>query len=138
MKRASMIPVAMLVLCSGVFSQTQIILWETGAPNALGKESRDVPLITAYPAPEELATGAAMVICPGGGYSHLSEIKEGSDVAKWLNSLGISAYVLRYRLGMRYHQPNQLLDAARAVRTVRSRAQEWNIDSQRIGVLGFS
>ena len=54
-----------------------------------------------------------MVVFPGGGYSHLSDIKEGSDVAKWLNSLGISAFVLKYRFGMRYHQPNQFLDAAR-------------------------
>ena len=74
----------------------------------------------------------------GGGYSHLSDIKEGSDVAKWLNSLGISAFVLKYRLGMRYHQPNQLLDAARAIRTVRSNAKQWNIDPERIGILGFS
>jgi acetyl esterase/lipase len=115
-----------------------IVLWENGAPNALGKEPQDIPTITPYPAPKETATGAAIVICPGGGYSHLSDIKEGSDVAKWLNSLGISAFVLKYRLGMRYHQPNQLLDAARALRTVRSRAKEWNLDEKRIGILGFS
>jgi acetyl esterase/lipase len=59
-------------------------------------------------------------------------------VAEWLNSLGISAFVLKYRLGMRYHQPDQLLDAARALRTVRTRAKEWNIDAGRIGILGFS
>jgi acetyl esterase/lipase len=119
-------------------AQTPIVLWENGAPNAVGKEPLDIPTLTLFPAPKETATGAAVVICPGGGYSHLSDIKEGSDVAKWLNSLGISAFVLKYRLGMRYHQPNQLLDAARALRTVRARAKEWNLDTKRIGILGFS
>lgn len=115
-----------------------IVLWENGAPNAVGKEPLDIPTITPFLAPKETATGAAVLVCPGGGYSHLSEIKEGSDVAKWLNSLGISAFVLKYRLGMRYHQPNQLLDAARALRTIRARAKEWNLDTKRIGILGFS
>jgi acetyl esterase/lipase len=119
-------------------AQTPIVLWENGAPNAVGKETLDIPTITPFLAPKDIATGASIVICPGGGYSHLSDIKEGSDVAKWLNSLGISAFVLKYRLGMRYHQPNQLLDAARALRTVRARAKEWNLDTKRIGILGFS
>jgi acetyl esterase/lipase len=119
-------------------AQTPIPLWENGAPNATGKEPIDIPTITPYLAPKETATGAAIIVFPGGGYSHLSEIKEGSDVAKWLNSLGISAFVLKYRLGMKYHQPNQLLDAARAMRMVRSRAKEWDLDANRIGILGFS
>ena len=112
-------------------------LWPKGAPNALGKEPQDIPTITPFIVKEETPT-AAIVICPGGGYAHLSDIKEGSDVAKWLNSLGISAFVLKYRLGMRYHQPNQLLDAARALRTVRANAKQWNVDPKRIGILGFS
>jgi acetyl esterase/lipase len=115
-----------------------IVLWENGAPNGIGKEPADIPTLTAFPAPKETATGAAIVICPGGGYRNLSDVKEGSDVAKWLNTIGISAFVLKYRLGMRYHQPNQLLDAARALRTVRARAKEWNLDEKRIGILGFS
>src|SRR6476646_1805955 len=134
-------PVLLLIGISGVVARGQtipILLWPNGAPNAVGKDAQDIPTITPFLAPKEIATGAVIVICPGGGYSHLSEVKEGSDVAKWLNSIGISAFVLRYRLGMRYHQPNQLLDAARAVRTVRSRAKEWNIDPSRIGILGFS
>lgn len=121
-----------------VKGQTPIGLWEKGAPNALGKEPLDIPTITPYLAPKETATGAAVVVFPGGGYSHLSEIKEGSDVAKWLNTMGISAFVLKYRLGMRYHQPNPLLDAARSVRMVRSRAKEWGVDPHRVGILGFS
>lgn len=117
---------------------TPVVLWENGAPNAVGKEPQDIPTITPYPAPKELASGATVIVLPGGGYSHLSEVKEGSDVAKWLNSLGVTAFVLKYRLGMRYHQPNPLLDAARAMRTVRSRASEWGVDPHRIAVLGFS
>ena len=135
--------VAITVLILSAFAgfmkaQTPIALWENGAPNAIGKEPQDIPTITPYFAPKENATGAAVVVFPGGGYTHLSDIKEGSDVAKWLNTLGISAFVVKYRLGMRYHAPNQLLDAARAIRTVRSRAKQWNIDAKRIGVLGFS
>jgi acetyl esterase/lipase len=114
-----------------------IVLWPAGAPNAVGKEPQDIPTITPFLVTQDVPR-AAVVICPGGGYSHLSDIKEGSDVAKWLNSLGISAFVLKYRLGMRYHQPNQLLDAARAMRTVRANAKQWNIDPKRIGILGFS
>ena len=136
--------ISLIVLFSLMtFNQTNaqikpVILWENGAPNAVGKEAIDIPILTPFLAPKETATGAAIVVLPGGGYSHLSEIKEGSDVAKWLNSLGISAFVLKYRLGMKYHQPNQLLDASRAMRTVRARAKEWNLDAKKIGILGFS
>lgn len=115
-----------------------VVLWENGAPNALGKESTDVPTITPFLAPKDKATGAAILVLPGGGYSRLSDIKEGSAVAEWLNSLGISAFVLKYRLGPRYGQPNQFLDATRALRTVRARAAQWNLDENRIGILGFS
>lgn len=133
----------MLFLFCAAFSQTMaqntpVILWENGAPNALGKEPPDVPTITPFPAPKETATGAAVLVLPGGGYARLSEVKEGSEVAKWLNSLGISAFVLKYRVGPKYNQPNQLLDAARALRTIRARAKEWNLDEKRVGILGFS
>jgi len=115
-----------------------IVLWTEGAPGAIGKQPEDIPTLTPYFPPKEKATGAAIVVCPGGGYSHLSDVKEGSAVAEWLNSRGITAFVLKYRLGMRYHQPAQLHDASRALRTVRARAQEWNLDTNRIGILGFS
>jgi len=124
-------------ISSAQTQSTPIALWPGGAPNAVGKEPQDIPTITPFVVKQDVPV-AAVVICPGGGYSHLSDIKEGSDVAKWLNSLGISAFVLKYRLGMRYHQPNQLLDAARALRTVRENAKQWNIDPNRIGILGFS
>ena len=133
--------VVLLMLAAAVsaFGQVGAIrLWETRAPNAVGDQPADTPTITLFPAPKELAFHAAVVVCPGGGYAHLSDIKEGSDVARWLNSLGITAFVLKYRLGMTYHQPNQLLDAARAVRYVRANAARWEIDPNKIGIIGFS
>ena len=140
MKRTFLLTLTgILVLVGSTRGQTAPIrLWENGAPNAVGNEQQDIPTVTPFFAPKEAATGAAIVVCPGGGYSHLSEIKEGSDVARWLNSIGISAFVLKYRLGMRYHAPNPLLDAARAMRMVRARAKEWDLDANRIGILGFS
>jgi len=140
MKRTFLLTsLVILVLVGSIPGQTAPIrLWENGAPNAVGSEPQDIPTITPFFAPKETATGAAILVCPGGGYSHLSEIKEGSDVARWLNSIGISAFVLKYRLGMRYHAPNPLLDAARAMRMVRARAKEWDLDTNRIGILGFS
>lgn len=113
-----------------------IPLWPSGAPGALGKEPQDIPTLTPY-IPKEKATGAAVIVCPGGGYSHLAD-HEGGPVAEWLNSVGITAFVLKYRIGPRYHHPTPLQDAARAIRLVRSRAAEWKIDPQRIGILGFS
>jgi acetyl esterase/lipase len=122
-----------------VTAQTSpISLWPDEAPGAVGKQPVDIPTITPYFPSREKATGAAIIVMPGGGYSHLSDIKEGSNVAEWLNSLGITAFVLKYRLGMRYHAPAQLQDATRAIRTVRARAKEWNLDPGNIGILGFS
>src|SRR5512144_2701667 len=115
--------------------QEPIILWPNGAPGAIGKEPADIPTLTVYAAPKEKATGAAVIVCPGGGYSHLAD-HEGRPVAEWLNTLGITAFVLKYRFGPRYHHPAPLLDAARAIRTVRARATEWQLDPNRIGILG--
>ncbi len=111
-------------------------LWPSGAPGAVGNEPVDAPTLTPY-LPKENATGAAVIVCPGGGYTHLAD-HEGRPVAEWLNSIGIAAFVLKYRLGPRYHHPAPLQDAARAIRTVRARAAEWQIDPKRIGILGFS
>lgn len=127
-----------ILLTNGIAIGQALPLWPDGAPNAIGKEPLDIPTITPFLAAKENSNGAAVVIFPGGGYARLSDVKEGSDVAKWLNTLGISAFVVKYRLGMRYHQPNPLLDAARAVRTVRTKAKEWNVDPTRVGILGFS
>ncbi len=130
--------IATVVFMANVAAQTQINLWSGDAPNAKGTEAIDIPTITPFPAPKDKATGAAIIVCPGGGYVKLSDVKEGSAVAEYLNSIGVTAFVLKYRLGPKYGQPNQLLDASRAIRTVRSRAKEWNLDINRIGILGFS
>jgi acetyl esterase/lipase len=117
-------------------------LWPDGAPGALGKEtgddfhSGDIPTITVY-RPEK-PTGASVVVCPGGGYVFLATEHEGKQVAEWLNSLGVTAVVLKYRLGPRYKHPAMLHDAQRAIRTVRARAEEWSLDPKRVAILGFS
>src|ERR1044072_3687946 len=109
-----------------------INLWTSSAPGALGSEPDDIPTLTPF-FPNS-ANGAAVIVCPGGGYTRLAD-HEGRPVAEWLNSLGITAFVLKYRVGPRYHQPAPLLDAARAIRTLRARAKDWNLDPQRIGIL---
>src|SRR5205085_5120208 len=88
--------------------------------------------------PADKANGCAVVICPGGGYGFLAVDHEGKQVAEWLNSLGVTAFMLKYRIAPRYKHPAPLDDAQRAIRTVRARAEEFNIDPQRVGVLGFS
>jgi acetyl esterase/lipase len=85
-----------------------------------------------------LNTGTAVIVCPGGGYAFLADNHEGKQVAEWLNSLGVAAFVLKYRLAPRYRHPAPLLDAQRAVRLVRSRAAEWKVQPDRIGIWGFS
>jgi len=118
--------------------QPSIPLWANGAPGALGTDSTDQPLITPYLPPAGTADGTAVVIFPGGGYQHLSMVKEGSDVANWLAGAGVTTFVVRYRLGPKYRHPTMLGDAQRAIRTVRARAAEWNVDPRRLGVIGFS
>lgn len=113
-------------------------LWAQGAPGALGTADKDIPTLTVYPANPTNATGAAMVVCPGGGYGMLAR-HEGVDYARWLNEAGITAFVLKYRLGSSgYRHPAMLQDAARALRTVRARAAEWHVDPHRIGIMGSS
>lgn len=113
-------------------------LWPDGAPGALGSTTNDVPTLTPYLPDPAVATGAAIVICPGGGYAHLAEL-EGDHYARWFNELGIAGFVVKYRLGSAgYRHPAMLRDAARAVRIVRARAAEWKIDSNRVGIIGSS
>ncbi|MBN8626678.1 MAG: alpha/beta hydrolase fold domain-containing protein, partial [Planctomycetes bacterium] len=118
-------------------NQAKLLLWPEGAPGALGKEEADTPWLWLYPAPADKANGAAVVVCPGGGYGGLAIGHEGNDVAKWWNSLGVSAYVLKYRVAP-YKHPVPLGDVQRAIRLVRSKADEWKLDPKRIGVMGFS
>ena len=142
----------------------EIKLWANGAPGSEGITAPEVskpsaapkngklpgdisvshyPSIYVFLPPREKATGAAMVVAPGGGHTHLVMEKEGWEVADWLNSHGIAAFVLKYRLakapGVKYTLPNEVYaDAARSVRLVRSRAKEFGIDPARLGFIGFS
>jgi acetyl esterase/lipase len=111
-------------------------LWENGAPGALGHEDSDIPTLTYYPAIQGIPT--AIVVAPGGGYRGLAMNHEGRQIANWLNAAGISAFVLKYRLGPRYHHPIELGDAQRAIRLVRTRAAEYGLKPDRIGMMGFS
>jgi acetyl esterase/lipase len=137
-------------------AEPQVIhLWTNGAP---GFESRrdepelasnywvrniNNPSITVFPAPKEKANGTAVLIFPGGGFRELVFGSEGAEPAAYLNSLGITAFVLKYRLPRETNSPYSLdvhprQDAQRAMRLIRSRAAEWNLDTNHIGVLGFS
>lgn len=115
-----------------------LLLWPDGAPGAVGTEPEDKPKLTPYVVPSERANGAAAIVCPGGGYRSLASDHEGKQVAEWLNSLGVSAFVLQYRVGPRYHHPAPMHDAQRAIRSVRSRAATYGIDAGRLGIVGFS
>jgi len=117
---------------------TTILIWPDGAPGAVGDEEVDRPTLTLYPADPANNTGTAVVICPGGGYAMVAMDHEGHQFARWFNSIGVSAFILRYRLGMRYHHPAPMQDVQRALRYVRVNAADWGVQPGRIGVMGFS
>jgi len=120
-------------------AQTPVLrLWNGPAPGAQGEEERDIPTLTHYPAYGRQTSGTAVIIAPGGGYVGLATNHEGRQVANYLNSLGVTAFVLRYRLGPRYRHPIELGDAQRAIRLVRAKAKEFNVLPDRIGIMGFS
>jgi acetyl esterase/lipase len=101
------------------------------------------PTLTVYRPDKAIDTGAAIVVCPGGGYNALAWDHEGEQVARWLNSIGVTSVILKYRVPRRPGHPNgpppqALMDAQRAMSLVRSKAGEWGIDPTRIGILGFS
>ena len=136
------------MLLSRAEMQTPIPLWPDGAPGAFGTNATDIPTLTPYlpnatnatglPRQSNVTAGAAMVICPGGGYAHLAP-HEGNDYALWLNQHGVTCFVLKYRLGSSgYHHPAMLNDAARAVRWVRAHADDYKIDPHRVGIMGSS
>jgi len=118
------------------------LLWPWGAPGAApgaaGAEDSDKPSLTVYLAPEKSAIQTAVIVCPGGGYGFLAKDHEGDQIARWLNSLGIPAFVLQYRIAPLYHHPAPLLDAQRAIRFVRAHAADYRIAPGRIGIWGFS
>jgi acetyl esterase/lipase len=123
-------------------------IWPEGVPGLLPGAGPEVeedarvsnvhnPTLTVFPAPEGRRNGTAVVVCPGGAYRRLAIDKEGTVVAQWLNSLGVSAFVLKYRL-KEYGHPAPLRDVLRAIRLVRSQAAKWHVVPDRIGVMGFS
>lgn len=118
-------------------ARTVLRLWKGDAPGAQGTADADIPTLTLFVPDPAKANGAAVVVCPGGGYHGLAA-HEGKPVAEWLNTLGVTAFVLKYRLGPKYHHPVEMEDVNRAIRTVRARSAEWKLDPKRIGVLGFS
>lgn len=113
-------------------------LWEGDAPGALGKEQADVPTLTLFRPQPGSGNGTAVIVAPGGGYMGLASNLEGRQVADWFTSRGITAFVLKYRLGQKYPYPIPLTDARRAIRLVRTRAREFSIAPERIGIMGFS
>jgi acetyl esterase/lipase len=144
---------------AGVDEHEAILLWPNGAPGAEGKTAPESvrrtpegehvissvhrPSITPYLPAKDKATGAAVVIAPGGGHAELWMDHEGYNVARWLSERGVAAFILKYRLarekGSTYTvEGDELADMQRAIRVVRSRATEWGIDTERIGVMGFS
>ncbi len=125
-----------------------IELWPEGVPGLRADAAAETinkgwvtgvhrPTMRIFPAPADRATGACVLVCPGGGYSGTAEEKEGDEIAAWLNGLGVHAAVLRYR-AKEYGQPAPLRDALRAIRLLRTRAGDWQIEATAIGVIGFS
>ena len=113
-------------------------LWPEGAPGALGSSTNDIPTLTPFLPAAAIATGAAIVICPGGGYGHLAP-HEGIDYALFLAQKGVAGFVLKYRLGNNgYKHPAMLNDVNRAIRVVRQRAGDFGVDAKRVGVMGSS
>lgn len=132
-----------------VFAQQEIKLYPNGAKESNRLQNpesfRDKEFIVdisdarmyAYPADKEIANGTAVLICPGGGYSGVSQIKEGSEFAEWFNKMGVSAFVLYYRMP-NGHYEIPLKDAQTAMEIIHKRAKEWSIDKNKIGIMGFS
>ncbi len=113
-------------------------LWEKGAPGAQGNGDADTPTITVYPPLDATRTGTAVVIAPGGGYGMLAANHEGRQFAGWFNGMNVTAFVLKYRLGPRYHHPIELDDAQRAMRWARAHAEQYGFRPDRVGLMGFS
>jgi acetyl esterase/lipase len=132
--------VAYLLVSPLIAAEPQRIpLWEHGAPGTPATKPEQEPALFVYRAEPQNAARGAVVICPGGGYAHLAMDHEGRQVAEWFNNLGITGLVLQYRNNSSGHRhPVPMMDGQRAIRTVRARAAEWNIDPAKIGVMGFS
>ncbi len=157
-KKCVLVLVGVIMMGAGAYSQSKVIdIWNGKVPGSIAnsdyKEVVDSaywiklrfitnPSLQVYPAPADKNTGTAVVVCPGGSYYGISFINEGIKVAEWLNCLGISAFVLHYRLPddaiMKNKSIAPLQDGQQAMRIVRSHAKEWGIDPEKIGIMGFS
>ena len=136
-----LIPVKIVVVhlaCHGVTSAPVERLWTSAAPGALGTTDADQPSVAVFLPARWHTIRAGMVICPGGAYKLLTSSYEGADIARWLNSFGVAAFVLKYRVSPRYHHPAPFLDATRAIRYVRYHAARFGLLPDRIGIIGFS
>lgn len=148
LKRIKTLSILLMTLTI-VSAQQEIKLYPNGAKesNELQKPEsfRDKEFIVdisdarmyAYPAAKDIANGTAVLICPGGGYTGVSQVKEGSEFAEWFNKMGVSAFVLYYRMPNGHHQI-PLKDAQTALEIIHNRAKEWNINKKKIGIMGFS
>ena len=141
-----------LASCLWAAAETELPLWQGDMPGERAAEAERVlpakgdkvlrvtnvsePTLTFFPAARAKSPNPVVIVCPGGAYNQLSFNKEGTEVAAWLNSIGVSAAVLKYRVPN--NRDGALADARRAVRRVRGNSEEWNIDPQRVGMLGFS
>ena len=132
----SLVQISVLADAPKLENEKFLKLWEGRAPFAKGDGSEDTPAVQVF-LPSN-GTGSSIVVCPGGGYGARAP-HEGPVVGKWLAENGVTAFVLRYRLGSKgYHHPVEMTDAGRAIRFVRHYAGDWKLDPKRIGILGFS
>ena len=137
--QAQMQPCAPVVPGNNFLGIQTVRLWPGDAPKATGKACEDTPTLTIFDPPTWSENGSAVVILPGGGYENLAAIHEGREIADWFTSLGFRAFVLSYRLSSHgYLLPVPLLDARRAIQTVRARSADYHIDPNRIVAIGFS
>jgi acetyl esterase/lipase len=131
--------VSLASICASAAEPKVELLWPQGAPLAKGDADNDKPTVTVYVPTNEKRSKGAIVVCPGGGYGALAMDHEGKQVGEWLNSLGVTAFVLKYRhRNTGYGHPAPMLDAQRAVRFARANADKYQIDRDKIGILGFS
>jgi len=154
--------VLLLILCTltgiAASAQKEIPLFDGAIPGAKPHANREVsvngadgnpriskvsiPTLTVFLPPKEKANGTAVIICPGGGFAHLTVVSEGSDVAKVLNEWGVAAFVLKYRMPddsiMERREVALIQDAQRSIQLVRKNAKEWNVNPKKVGIMGFS
>lgn len=144
-----LITILLLAVATNLFAQqsVEVALWPNGAPNSNGLEGKEQelengrienvnkPVITVFPSP--LPSSVTIIMCPGGGYTRLAMLHEGFDMASWFNAQGITYVVLKYRMPNGNHEV-PLSDAEQAIRLVRQHATQWNVDPQKIGIMGAS